>query len=348
MKMKHVLMLGICALMLMGCSGGARSAGDPFKFLSDLGVNVNEDLILGDSLTLNDIYCGDKGQSSSELPGVELSREQYEALIVPAGRDFISEMSLWQLLGVRDVGGDITLAAYYTGNNMGYCVYLLTHDSQGKVLDALNVREMHLVWRVNLSDINDNNAFTLDTRLTFEDRNRLTLHRVMGRCMMDFDKDLKTGTQWQQGWNQTYTIDNKGRFVLHGQRVENENGAVDQYAAMDFKTWDLLVCSRHDDGVMDLWNEYADLVNETYDPDYKYNPFAWDVAQLYHMNPQRFLKWMAAKGEAGNRLLPYFKLPPDQRPDLIGEIGSLDDPAARQWLTGIVNSWDDKPLTKHL
>ena len=94
MKMKHVLMLGICALMLMGCSGGARSAGDPFKFLSDLGVNVNEDLILGDSLTLNDIYCGDKGQSSSELPGVELSREQYEALIVPAGRDFISEMSL--------------------------------------------------------------------------------------------------------------------------------------------------------------------------------------------------------------------------------------------------------------
>ena len=30
------------------------------------------------------------------------------------------------------------------------------------------------------------------------------------------------------------------------------------------------------------------------------------------------------------------------------EISRLEDASARQWLTNLVNSWDDKPLTKHL
>ena len=47
-------------------------------------------------------------------------------------------------------------------------------------------------------------------------------------------------------------------------------------------------------------------------------------------------------------LLPQFKLPVDERPALLEEIGRLDDNDARQWLTDLVNSWDDKPLTKHL
>ena len=44
----------------------------------------------------------------------------------------------------------------------------------------------------------------------------------------------------------------------------------------------------------------------------------------------------------------YFKLSPSERPELLSDIGRLEDPDARQWLTSIVNSWDDKPLTKHL
>ena len=99
---------------------------------------------------------------------------------------------------------------------------------------------------------------------------------------------------------------------------------------------------------MDTWNNYTELVNSTYDPDYQYNPFPWDVAQLYKKNPQRFLSWMAAKRGTDNRLLPCFKLPPDDRPALLEEIGRLDDADARQWLSSIVNAWDDKPLTKHL
>ena len=57
---------------------------------------------------------------------------------------------------------------------------------------------------------------------------------------------------------------------------------------------------------------------------------------------------MAAHRDSGNRLLPLFKLPPDDRPALLKEIARLDDPSARRWLTDIVTAWDDKPLTRHL
>jgi hypothetical protein len=188
----------------------------------------------------------------------------------------------------------------------------------------------------------------LNVMYTFDGNDRLTLHRTMGKCLMDFKGDLKGEPQWWQQWEQSYVINAKGHFVLLGQQVVAEKGKVDQYAVMDFKTWDMLVCSRHDMDIMDTWNEYSLLVNSTYDPDYQYNPFPWDVVQLYHMNPQRFLTWMAAHRDQGNRLLPLFKLPPRDRPALLKEIGRLDDPAARQLLTALVNNWDDKPLTKHL
>ena len=57
---------------------------------------------------------------------------------------------------------------------------------------------------------------------------------------------------------------------------------------------------------------------------------------------------MAAHRNAGNRLLPCFKMPTHHRPALLEEIARIEDPDARQWLTTLVNSWDDKPLTKHL
>lgn len=335
-------------LVLGACSGGSSVANEQFKFLSDLGITVDDKMMLGDTLTLPDVYCGDPEQKVSDLEGTRLDNDQYQTLIVPAGHGIPDAMSNWMLLGVRDMSNGVTLAAYYAGNGVGYCVNLITYDKQGHLLDAINARELHLVWRCDLSNIDDDNSFTLDGMFTFEETDRVTLHRTMGKCVMDFDNDLKGAPEWQQHWIQTYVINPKGCFVLQGQQVVKDQGKVDHYAALDFKSWDMLVCSLHDAGIMDTWNEYSLLVNSTYDPDYKYNPFPWDVAKLYHMNPQRFLKWMAAHRDPGNRLLPQFKLPPADRPALLKEISRLDDPAARDWLTALVNSWDNKPLTKHL
>ena len=320
---------------------------EQFAFLNDLDISVNQKLLLADSLTMPDIYCGDPGQTLDDLKGTAINREQYEALVAPAGKTFRDEMGNWLLLGIRDMGSGITLAAYYEGSGLGYCVDLMTYDKQGHLLDAINARELHMLWRTQFDDVSNDTVFTLDGHFTF-DGNQVTLHRTMGKCMMDFNAELKSKPQWQQSWDQTYVINAKGHFVLQGQRIVKEEGPVDIYATLDFKSWDMLVCSLHDTSIMDTWNEYSELVNTTYDPDYKFNPFPWDVAQLYRMNPQRFLRWMAAPQHQNNRLLPCFKLPPHDRPALLEEISRLEDPAARQRLTALVKSWDDKPLTKHL
>ena len=347
---QFLLFIPLVIALLAGCGGndGGNAAVKQFGFFDSLGIAINDNLLLPDTLRLPDIYCGDPEQTVDDLKGYHITKEQYDALIRPAGPGFTDRMSNWLLLGVRDVGNGITLGAFYAGNGVGYCVELFTYDWQGKVLDALNTREMHLLWRINLSDHENDTVFTLDSHITLDDNNRLTLHRTMGRCVMDFYNDLKGPALWQQQWQQDYTINSKGHFVMGGQRIAGEQGEVDHYAALDFKSWDMLVCSRHDASIMDTWNNYAELVNSTYDPDYQYNPFPWDVAQLYHMNPQRFLRWMVAHRDSVNRLLPLFKLPPDDRPALLQEITRLDDPAGRQWLTDIVTAWDDKPLTLHL
>ncbi len=342
-----ILALGLAALTACSHNGGGKADSDNFAFLDSLHITVDQSLMLGDSLVLPDIYCGDKKQQNSDLKGAKINQDQYKALIVPAGRNFTDEMGNWLLLGVRDMGSGVTLAAFYTCSGAGYSVELMTYDRRGRLLDAINGREQHLLWRIHLDDLTNDTVFTLDGHFTF-DGNRVTLHRTMGRCVMDFDGDLKGAPIWQQGWQQQYIINAKGHFVLQGQQIVMEKGDVDQYAALDFKSWDMLVCSLYDPDIMDTWNDYTELVNSTYDPDYQYNPFPWDVAQLYHMNPQRFLRWMAAHRGAGNRLLPCFKLPPSHRPDLLKEISGMEDPSARQWLTSLVNSWDDKPLTKHL
>ena len=348
MIVEKIIWTALLALLLAACSGSDKVQNPQFDFLGDMGITVTSDLILGDTISMPDVYCGDPSQTLDDLKGHHLTSDQYAALIKPAGHDFADAMSNWLLLGVRDVGGGNTLAAYYRCSGEGYCVILFTHDKQGHVLDAINARELHLLWPCNLSDPNDDNVFTLDGYFTLKGSNHLTLHRTMGRCIMDFEGDLKGKPQWWQEWAQEYLIDAQGHFVLQGQHVADQQGDVDQYAVLDFKSWDMLVCSLHDPAIMDTWNDYSLLVSSTYDPDYQYNPFPWDVAQLYKMNPQRFLRWMGARQAADNRLLPVFKLPVDDRPALLEEIGRVEDANARQWLTGIVNSWDDKPLTKHL
>jgi len=343
MPNKTTWFIVLMALAMAACSGGSKVQNPNFGFLDNLGITIDERMLLSDTLTMPDVYIG---ESKSDLNGLEINHKQYEALVMPAGKNFADEMSNWLLLGVRDMGSGITLAAYYACSGVGYCVHLMTYDKQGTLLDAINAREFHLLWRINLSDFENDTVFTLDSHYTFSG-NTVTLHRLMGRCVMDFDNDVKGKPIWQQQWDQEYTIDAKGQFVLQGQKVVKETGDIDYYAALDFKSWDMLVCSLHDPGVMDTWNDYTELVNSTYDPDYQFNPFPWDVTQLYQMNPQRFLGWMAAHRGPDNRLLPCFKLPVDNRPAMLKEIAKMDDDDARQWLTNLVNSWDDKPLTKH-
>ena len=177
MRTTHLWTTALCLMILAACSTDSKVNNDQFAFINRLGISITNDLTLGDSITMPDVYCGDPQQSADDLKGHSLNHEQYAALVEPAGKGFADEMSNWLLLGVRDVGNGNTLAAFYAGNGLGYCVDLITYDKEGHVLDAINARELHLLWRCNLNDPKDNSAFTLDGIISFEKPNRVTLHR---------------------------------------------------------------------------------------------------------------------------------------------------------------------------
>ena len=110
----------ILATLLAACSGGGKAAGSQFGFMDSVGISIDKDLLLGDTLTLPDIYCSDPSQRDASIQGKRINHDQYLALIVPAGDVFHDEMGNWRLLGVRDMGDGITLAAYYDGSGLGY------------------------------------------------------------------------------------------------------------------------------------------------------------------------------------------------------------------------------------
>ena len=178
MKKRYFWAIAALVLALSACKDGNRVKEEQFAFLDKMGITVTDKLLLGDSLTLPDIYCGDPNQKVDDLKGVKLDREQFETLVVPAGHDFVDEMGNWLLLGVRDMGSGITLAAIYSASGAGYSVDLMTYDRQGRMLDAINGREQHVLWRIDFSNIKNDTVFTLDGRFTF-DGNRVTLYRLM-------------------------------------------------------------------------------------------------------------------------------------------------------------------------
>ena len=93
--MRNSIFCGIflTLILLVACShGGNKVDNEQFAFLDSMGIAVTDRLLLGDSLTLPDIYCGDPDQTLDDLKGEKMSREQYNALVVPAGQDFADEM----------------------------------------------------------------------------------------------------------------------------------------------------------------------------------------------------------------------------------------------------------------
>ncbi len=90
--MSNKLILAITLLLTLviaACSGGDKVSNEQFAFLDKIGITVTDQLLLGDTLALPDVYCGDPEQEISDLKGKRLNSEQHEALIVPIGLSLI-------------------------------------------------------------------------------------------------------------------------------------------------------------------------------------------------------------------------------------------------------------------
>jgi len=338
--------LAVCLLLLASCrqQSSQPSSSPRVAFLQDLGIDVTDDMVLTHRLTLPDQYITHaEGDSLTLPPMVELTREQYERLIAPAGDAFHADMATWRLMGVRDVDGNHTLVAYYVGSTMGYSVYFMTYDSVGNLCDAIDLRELHVLWPVNHEEAGQCPVRTLDSEVTFAGKRHFTLHRLMGDCDMDYDRDLKGAPQWQLAWDQDYDITDDGLMVLKEQRETSRKGDVDPYAEVIYRSWDLLVASQHDTTIMNVWNGAVQRIEDLYAPDNIYSPLKWNVPKLYNANPQRFLRWMASHRGASNRLLRYATVQPDNRQAVLEQINAIDDADARNWLTRNLMDADTVP-----
>ena len=98
MKTAYIWTIVLCMVLLTACSNQEKISDSQYSFLDNTGISVTRDLILGDTISMPDVYCGDPQQSVDDLKGWQLDPGQYVTLIVPAGPEVADKMSNWLLL----------------------------------------------------------------------------------------------------------------------------------------------------------------------------------------------------------------------------------------------------------
>ncbi len=70
--------------MIASCGKDGKVENEQFAFLNKQGITITQKLLLGDTLSLSDIYSGDENQSDNEIDGEKLNPDHYAALILRA------------------------------------------------------------------------------------------------------------------------------------------------------------------------------------------------------------------------------------------------------------------------
>ena len=191
--MKTILSL-VATLMITGCSG--INSTNQINTLPDI-VQVGQNLLSRDTI--------------EQVDYPTLTREQRIALQeqtksdVPAGT---------QLIGARSVGKDLVLSVYKipTGKDPNqFKVYLVTHKSDGTVVDAVDLREFHTSEHQNPMRLGGHRFYTTDAELLFDGPNHIILHRVMTLTSL-YLKDHRLTEIWRVEWDNHYEIDSKGHI----------------------------------------------------------------------------------------------------------------------------------------
>lgn len=168
----------------------------------------------------------------SVLSRDSIGSENYPVLDEKQREGLARQMSLdvpdsIQLIGVRPAGSGIILDAYKVplGEDPNHFkVYLVTHDSKGVVVDAIDLHEFHTSEHQGPMRFGGNRFYTTDAVVTFEGPNRFTLHRVMTLTSL-YLKDHTLTEAWRVEWDNNYEIDGDGHFVFLGQHETNRTPA---------------------------------------------------------------------------------------------------------------------------
>ena len=327
MRIVHVLSIAMM-LTLVACNGNATiqvnhatQVANDFGFLKDMGLNV-------DSLV--------PGKSQ------ELTRPQYEKLIKPLGVDYEEDMGTTSIVEVRATDDTHTMIEYRQTNGAEPVLILATYDRQGNKCDALRIED-HQVWPVDPEMLTDNLLREFSREVCFAGDNHFTIKAVLRQGVInEMDNE-----HWAVRWHQDYDVNADGHFVFKAFEEDSRTGNkldIDETVLANMMLSGMLVQSQVDGGVMDAWNAYIPDAEKQYGGQIKAVKEGYirmNLSDLYALNPQRFLRWMAAHRGASNHFLPHFEISDGfiVRADIQAQIDSMPNADDRAWLHAIVDKW---------
>lgn len=143
-----------------------------------------------------------------------------------------------RLIGVREIEGNCTLEAYLvpTGEDPNqFKVILVTRSEKGLLIDAIDLGEFHTSEHQGPMRFGGNRFYTLDTDVTFNGKNRFTVHRVMTLTSL-YLKDHRLTEMWRVEWDDHYKIDNSAHITFTNQQETHRTEPVDDPTIEQYKS----------------------------------------------------------------------------------------------------------------
>ena len=215
-KMKTII--AIVLLLLVGCNSTKTTRQT--STLPD-NLQVGQNILARDTITAVDYTT--------------LSAEQCAVLAQHTGLEVPDST---QLIGNRQVDNGLTLDAYKipTGEDYNqFKIYLVTRDSKGASIDALDLGEFHTSEHYGPMRFGGNRFYTTDASVAFDGKERFTVHRIMTLTSL-YLKDHALTEMWRVEWDDDYEITPNGRFHFIAQQETHRTDSIDDPIIEDYKS----------------------------------------------------------------------------------------------------------------
>ncbi|MBR1551662.1 MAG: hypothetical protein IJ632_05005 [Muribaculaceae bacterium] len=320
-----------CALAIVAALWTPASAASDMSFLRKMGLPV------------------DQVPAEVTEECFNLTTEQFQRLVAPAGPLFVNDQEVTDLLCLRPTDGGQTLAVYDQYGGERYHMIFITYDARGRICDAMCAYEWSDEWELN-PGTGDGIMRALNQELNFTSLSRFTVN-----CSLrQYVKGHYDEPSWNVRWHQSYTIDENGRFVLtdvaedERMTAEESEGTppYDEVVLTHMRVFTMCLVSQRDDSALTAWEAFLPQAEQAYGGRQAFEAggiaSSVGLTHLYHLNPQRLLQWVGAHHGPNDRLAAYFAGCEDLiEGDVVRrEVAKMKDAAARKYVGDIVKYWE--------
>ncbi|MBO7610243.1 MAG: hypothetical protein J6S96_08600 [Muribaculaceae bacterium] len=347
--MKPLSILSLLVVMLTACGAttqnGNSSTNDEFKFLKELGIDVNSIVKLDKEVILD----------YDKYPPFIMSDAQQKVLLEEVGDLYRMDEDIegnFSILGIRALPNGQTLILYNVEFGDGASKVFAIYDKDGKTTDYMDTG----YWNDTHPDESNDDythgtAYGDETTCSFDSPSTMKLARKYKFFEWTNNKETYEQKVVKEFWSidkqYDYSITNEGIFQLDNITSKNV-GPVDAKIATLEEISDLNFVPSTDRSLFDRVNQLAlrddirkEIPNENCQISYR---MMGVVQDLFHSQPQRLLQWISTHRDLNkNALTGVFEacfstglLPKE---DLIEEIDKMPQGDARRYIEELTAQW---------